>query len=41
MYLFLAHYDNMDNDSKIIRKMELDGQFYDSEREIYLYAMGK
>ena len=41
MYLFEAHYINMDTNEKVIRKIEFDGQFFDSEKEIYLYAMGK
>lgn len=41
MYLFLAHYTNMDNDTEIKRKIEIEAQLFDSEREIYLYAMGR
>ena len=41
MYLFEAHYINMNNEEKVSRKIEFDGQFLNSEREIYLYAMGK
>ena len=41
MYLFEAHYINMDTNEKVIRKIEFDGQFSNSEKEIYLYAMGK
>lgn len=40
MYLFLAHYINMDTDAKITRNIEFDGQFFDTEKEIFLYAMG-
>ena len=40
MYLFVAHYINMDNDTEVSKSIELDGQFFDSEREIYRYAMG-
>ena len=31
----------MNNEEKVSRKIEFDGQFFNSEREIYLYAMGK
>ena len=41
MYLFVAHYINMDTNANVSKKIEFDGQFFDSEREIYLYAMGK
>lgn len=41
MYLFTAHYINMDTDEKITRSIEFDGQFFDSEKECYLHAMGK
>lgn len=39
MYLFLAHYINMDSDTEITKKIEFDGQFFDTEKEIFLYAM--
>lgn len=41
MYLFEAHYINMDTDKEITRSIEFDGQFFDSEKECYLYAMEK
>ena len=41
MYLFEAHYINMDTDAEITKKIEFDGQFFDTEKEIYLYAMSK
>ena len=41
MYLFEAHYINMDTDEEFTRSIEFDGQFLDSEKECYLYAMGK
>ena len=41
MYLFEAHYINMDTDTETTKKIEFDGQVFDSEKEIYLYAMGK
>ena len=39
MYIFEAHYINMDNDTEVTRKIEYDAQFFDTEKEIYLYAM--
>ena len=39
MYLFEAHYINMETDTEITKKIEFDGQFFDTEKEIYLYAM--
>lgn len=41
MYLFEAHYINMDTDKEIVRPIEFDGQFFDSEKKCYLYAIGK
>lgn len=41
MYLFEAHYINMNNNSETTRKIEVEEQFFDSEKEIYLYAMNK
>ncbi len=41
MYLFEAHYINMDTDEKITRSVEFNGQFFDTEKECYLYAMDK
>ena len=41
MYLFVAHYINMDMDEIVSRKIEIEEQFFDNERDIYLYAMGK
>ena len=41
MYLFVAHYTNMDTDEEIQKKIEFEAQFFDNEREIYLYAMGR
>ena len=39
MYFFLAHYINMDTDTETTKKIEFDGQFAESEIEIYLFAM--
>ena len=41
MYLFEAHYINMDNDEEIARKIEFDGQFMENDKECYVYAMSK
>ena len=39
MWLFIAKYDNMDNNEEIIRKIEFDGQYL-TERQAYMWAMG-
>lgn len=41
MYYFAAHYINMDNDFEIVKPIKFDGQFFDSEKECYVYAMVK
>lgn len=41
MYYFEAHYVNMDTDEEITKKIFFDGQFFDSERGCYIYAMSK
>lgn len=41
MYYFLAHYINMETNAEITRKIEVDGQFFNTEKEIYLYVMSK
>ena len=41
MYFFVAHYINMDDDTEIARKIEFDGQFFNSEKDCYVYAMEK
>lgn len=33
MYIFEAHYTNMDNDEEITRKIEFDGQFLENNKE--------
>lgn len=35
MYIFEAHYTNMDNDEEITRKIEFDGQFMENDKECY------
>lgn len=39
MYIFLAHYINMDTGAKTTRGIEVDEQLFDTEKEIYAYAM--
>lgn len=41
MYLFEAHYTNMDDGKKIMRKIEFNEQSLESERECYMYAMSR
>lgn len=41
MYYFLAHYIDMNTGEEITKKIEFDGQFLDTERDIFLYAMGR
>ena len=41
MYIFEAHYTNMDNDEEITRKIEFDGQFMENDKECYTYAMSR
>lgn len=41
MYIFEAHYINMDNEDEITRKIEFSSQFFGSEYECYMYAMGR
>ena len=39
MYLFVVHFINMDNDEERSKAIEIDGQFFDREKDIYLHAM--
>lgn len=41
MYLFVAHYIDIDTEKKISKSIELDGQLFASEKDIYVYAMIK
>ena len=41
MYIFEAHYTNMDNDEEITRKIEFDGQLLENNKECYMYAMSR
>lgn len=40
MYWFVAHYSDVYTGEQTTRKIEFDGQFFDSEKDCYLYAMG-
>lgn len=39
MYIFEAHYTNMDTKEEITRKIEVDSQVVGIEKECYIYAM--
>lgn len=39
MYYFKAHYINVSTCKEIIRDISFDGQFFESERECFIYAM--
>ena len=39
MYIFKAHYYNIDNDTDIVKPIKFDGQFIGNEKACYLYAM--
>ena len=39
MYIFMAHYINIETDTERMAKIELDGQFFSKEKEIYAAAM--
>ena len=41
MYYFEAHYIDMGTDEEITKKISFDGQFFDCEKDCYLYAMGR
>jgi hypothetical protein len=41
MWIFEAHYMNMETEEESAIKIEFDGQFLGSEKEAYLYAMEK
>lgn len=41
MYIFEAHYTNMDTEEEITRKIEVDSQVIGIEKECYIYAMTK
>ena len=40
MYLFVAHYINMETDKERTKAIEIEGQFFDSEKDVYKYAIG-
>ena len=39
MYIFEAHYIDMDTDTETTKKIEFDGQFFDAEKEIKHFVM--
>lgn len=39
MWYFEAHYTNMDDLTEVVKPISFDGQFFDSEKECYIYAM--
>lgn len=39
MYIFEAHYTNVDTEEEITRKIEVDSQVVGSDKECYIYAM--
>ena len=39
MYLFELHYIDIDTDRKISKGLEVDRQLFDTEKEVFLYAM--
>ena len=41
MYYFEAHYVNMNDDTEVTRKIQFDGQFFNSEKDCFVYAMDK
>lgn len=41
MYFFKAHYTNMDDETEVTKIVKIDGQFFGTEKECYMYAMGK
>ena len=40
MYLFVAHYINIETDEERTKAIEIDSHFFDSIKEVYKYAMG-
>lgn len=40
MYYFAGHYINMDTDEKRTKIIEIDSQFFDSEKNVCKYAAG-
>ena len=41
MYLFELHYIDIDTDRKISKGLEVDRQLFDTEKEVFIYAMKK
>lgn len=40
MYLFAGHYINMSTNEKRTISIELDSQFFESEKDVYKFAIG-
>ena len=41
MYLFELHYIDIDTDREISKGLEVDRQLFDTEKEVFIYAMKK
>lgn len=41
MYCFWAHYTHIPTEQVITKEIRFDGQFFNNEKECYIYAMGK
>lgn len=39
MYIFIAHYINMDTDVERTKMIDVDSQHFDTSTEVYVYAM--
>ena len=39
MYLFAANYTNMDTDEERTKIIEIDSQFFESEKDVYKHAI--
>lgn len=40
MYLFEANYTNRETDERRTKTIEIDSQFFNSEEDVYKYAIG-
>ena len=40
MYLFTVNYINMETDERRSKTFEIDSQFFNSEKDVYKYAIG-
>ena len=39
MYMFHAHYTNIETEENVVKPIELDAQYFESEKAIFIYAM--